>query len=70
MVSKKHRKESFESMMRRFKKSCERSDIINEVKAREHFIKPSIKRKLAKKAAVKNEQRRHEDQQLKTRPRR
>ena len=42
MVSKKHRKESFESMMRRFKKSCERSDIVNEVRAREHFVKPSI----------------------------
>ena len=70
MVSKKHRKESFESMMRRFKKSCERSDIINEVKAREHFVKPSIKRRRAYEVAVKNEQRRHEDQQLKTRPRR
>ena len=41
MVSKKLRKESFESMMRRFKKSCERSDIVNEVRAREHFVKPS-----------------------------
>ena len=41
MVSKKHRKESYESLMRRFKKSCERSDIINEVKRRECHEKPS-----------------------------
>jgi small subunit ribosomal protein S21 len=64
MISKKHRKESFESMMRRFKKSCERSDVINEVKAREHFIKPSEQRRRAREVAVKNEQRRQEDQQI------
>ena len=69
MVSKKHRKESFESMMRRFKKSCERSDIVNEVRAREHFVKPSIKRKRSKEVAVKTEQRRQEDQSLRRRPR-
>ena len=64
MISKKHRKESFESMMRRFKKSCERSDVINEVKAREHFTKPSEQRRRAREVAVKNEQRRQEDQQI------
>ena len=69
MVNKKHRKESFESMMRRFKKSCERSDIVNEVRAREHFVKPSLKRKLSRKVAVKTEQRRQEDQSLRRRPR-
>ena len=70
MVNKKHRKESFESMMRRFKKSCERSDIVNEVRAREQFVKPSIKRKRAREVAVQNEQRRQEDQALKRRSRR
>ena len=69
MVNKKHRKESFESMMRRFKKSCERSDVVNEVRAREHFVKPSIKRKRAREVAVKTEQRRQEDQSLRRRPR-
>ena len=36
-VERKHKHESFEAMMRRFKKSCEKSDIINEVKKREHL---------------------------------
>ena len=70
MVNKKHRKESFESMMRRFKKSCERSDVVNEVRAREHFVKPCLKRRRAREVAVKNEQRRQEDQALKRRSRR
>jgi|TARA_B110001454_G_C12578868_1_gene375192 small subunit ribosomal protein S21 len=67
MVNKKHRKESFESLMRRFKKSCERSDVVNEVRAREHFIKPSIKRKRAREVAVKNEQRRRDEGDLRKR---
>ena len=64
-VSKKHRKESFESMMRRFKKSCERSDIINEVKRRECHEKPSSLNKRAREIAKKKEQKRQEDQKPK-----
>jgi small subunit ribosomal protein S21 len=67
MVNKKHRKESFESMMRRFKKSCERSDVVNEVRAREHFVKPSMKKRRAREVAVKNEQRRRDDGDLRKR---
>jgi small subunit ribosomal protein S21 len=55
-------------MMRRFKKGCEKSDIINEVKKREHFDKPSMVRRLGRKAAVKTELRRQEDQKLKRFP--
>ena len=68
MVSKKHRKESFESMMRRFKKAYERSDTANLVKQREYFLKPSLKRKRAIDTAKKAEERRQEDQQLKRFP--
>jgi small subunit ribosomal protein S21 len=49
--------ESFESALRRFKKQCERTGILSEVKRREHYEKPSVKRKkkilAAKKRALK-----------------
>ncbi|MDO8494849.1 MAG: 30S ribosomal protein S21 [Deltaproteobacteria bacterium] len=45
--------ESFESALRRFKKSCERAGIMTEVKKREHFIKPSLRRKQKAIAARK-----------------
>ena len=64
-VERKHKHESFEAMMRRFKKGCEKSDIINEVKKREHFEKPSTGRRISRKMAVKKELRRQEDQRVK-----
>ena len=67
-IHRKHKHESFESMMRRFKKGCEKSDFINEVKKREHFEKPSMVRRISRKAAAKKESRRQEDQQLKRFP--
>ena len=68
-IHRKHKHESFESMMRRFKKGCEKSDIINEVKKREHFEKPSLVRRISRKMAVKKESRRQEDQDLNRFPR-
>lgn len=58
MVKRKHRTESFDSLFRRFKKTVEKKDIINEVRKREHYIKSSTKRKLAKELAQKKEQKR------------
>ena len=63
-VQKKHKGESFESMMRRFKKGCEKSDIINEVKKREHYEKPSMTRRISRQIAVKKELRRQTDQRV------
>ena len=63
-IHRKHKHESFESMMRRFKKGCEKSDLLNEVKKREHFEKPSMVRRISRKMAVKKESRRQEDQNL------
>ena len=63
-VEKKHRNESFESMMRRFKKGCEKTDVLNEVKKREYFEKPSMMRRISKKMAVKKELRRQIDQSV------
>jgi small subunit ribosomal protein S21 len=37
--------ENFEAAFRRFKKSCEKSGILSEVKKREHFEKPSVRLK-------------------------
>ena len=37
--------ESFENAMRRFKRKCEKSGILTEIKKRQYFEKPSVKRK-------------------------
>ena len=64
-INKKHKGESFESLMKRFRKSVEKSDILNEVKDREHFTKPSTTRKLSKEIAKKREKKRRDEQSLK-----
>lgn len=43
--------ESFESLLRRFNKRVQQEGILSEVRRREHYEKPSVKRK--KKEAVK-----------------
>ena len=63
-VTKKHKGESYESMMRRFKKGCEKSDILNEVKKREHFEKPSLRRRKRRQLAVSKEIKRQQEQRL------
>lgn len=45
--------ESLDNALRRFKKQCARSDILTEVKRREHYEKPSVKRKKKSEAARK-----------------
>lgn len=45
--------EPFESVMKRFKKQCEKSGILSEVRKREHYEKPSVKRKKKALAARK-----------------
>ena len=45
--------ESFENAMKRFKKACEKSGILSEVRKREHYEKPSVKRKKKALAAEK-----------------
>lgn len=37
--------ESFENALRRFKRKCEKSGVLTELKRRQHFEKPSVKRK-------------------------
>lgn len=45
--------ESLDNALRRFKKQCARSGIFTEVKRREHYEKPSVKRKKKSEAARK-----------------
>ena len=45
--------ESLDSALRRFKRSCARSGILGEVRKREHYEKPSEKRKKKSEAARK-----------------
>ena len=45
--------ESFESALRRFKKQCEKEGILSEIRKREHYEKPSVKRKRKALAARK-----------------
>ena len=45
--------ESFESALRRFKKQCEKAGVLSEIRKREHYEKPSIKRKKKTLAARK-----------------
>lgn len=45
--------ESLDNALRRFKKQCARSGILTEVKRRDHYEKPSVKRKKKSEAARK-----------------
>ncbi len=45
--------ETLDSALRRFKKQCSKSGVISEVRKREHYEKPSVKRKKKSEAARK-----------------
>lgn len=45
--------DSFENALRKFKKQCEREGILSEIKKREHYEKPSVKKKKKALAARK-----------------
>ena len=45
--------ESFESALKRFKKQCEKAGLLSEFKKRQHYEKPSTKRKRKAIAARK-----------------
>lgn len=45
--------ESFESAVRRFKRSCEKAGILSELRKREHYEKPSVRKKRKTMAARK-----------------
>ena len=43
--------ESLDSALRRFKRQCARNGVLAEVRKREHYEKPSVKRKKKSEAA-------------------
>ena len=45
--------ETLESALRRFKRKCARAGVLSEVRKREHYEKPSVKRKKKSEAARK-----------------
>jgi small subunit ribosomal protein S21 len=45
--------ESLENALKRFKRKCEKSGILTEIKKRQHYEKPSVKRKRKALAARK-----------------
>ena len=45
--------ESLESALKRFKRSCSRDGVMSELRKREHYEKPSVKRKKKSEAARK-----------------
>ena len=45
--------DSFENALKRFKKQCEKEGILSEIKKREHYDKPSVKKKKKARAARK-----------------
>ncbi|MCL1859290.1 MAG: 30S ribosomal protein S21 [Oscillospiraceae bacterium] len=45
--------ETLDSALRRFKRSCAKSGVLTELKKRQHYEKPSVKRKKKSEAARK-----------------
>ncbi|MGI6488797.1 MAG: 30S ribosomal protein S21 [Syntrophomonadaceae bacterium] len=49
--------ESLDSALKRFKRSCQRSGVMQEMRKHEHYDKPSVKRKKKSEAARKKKRR-------------
>jgi len=45
--------ESLDSALKRFKRQCQKSGVLSEIRKREHYEKPSVKRKKKSEAARK-----------------
>jgi len=45
--------ETLDSALRRFKRNCQKAGIMGEIRKREHYDKPSVKRKKKSEAARK-----------------
>lgn len=45
--------ESLDSALKRFKRQCQKAGVLSELRKREHYEKPSVKRKKKSEAARK-----------------
>ena len=50
--------ENIDSAMKRFKRSCAKAGVLAEVRKREHYESPSVKRRKKSEAARKNKNKR------------
>ena len=50
---KVRRKDDINKVIKRFIKKCKKLGIIDEIKDRRHFVKPSEKKRMAKKRAIR-----------------
>lgn len=57
-------REPFEKLMRRFKRAVEKDDILNELRKREFYEKPTAARKRAKAAARKRWERKQSEMNI------
>jgi small subunit ribosomal protein S21 len=51
--------ESLDNALRRFKRKCQRAGVLSEVRKREHYDKPSVRRKKKSEAARKRKTRKY-----------
>ena len=49
--------ESLDSALKRFKRSCAKAGVLSELRKREHYESPSVKRRKKSEAARKNKKR-------------
>jgi len=49
--------ESLDSALRRFKRQCQKAGVLSEVRKREHYEKPSVRRKKKSEAARRKRRR-------------
>jgi small subunit ribosomal protein S21 len=47
------KKDNMDRVVKRFIKKCKKLGIIDEIKDRRHFVKPSEKKRMAKKRAIR-----------------
>ena len=60
---------SFDQLLRRFKKKVERDGLLQEIKRREFYEKPSVRKRRNKQEAIRKEQLRQQADQLNKRGR-
>ena len=53
--------EHFEKLMRRFKRAVEKADVMNDIRKKEYYEKPTVARKRAKAAAIKRWERKQSE---------
>ncbi len=56
--------EHFEKLMRRFKRVVEKADVMNDIRKKEYYEKPTVARKRAKAAAIKRWERKQSEMDL------